>query len=369
MVRSGNSNRIGILGKYYLNTGQLIYFKEFTIGTFFRMAAFPSTTSPTSIYLCGATALAGQTTSKASVFRIIPSTGALDLTFNSSGFKQYLATNTNLETKFRDITSDGASGFVVVGSIRNDNPPNTQPERDAFIVRIQSNGTEVWRKVIAESTLSGYTDLNQATETPFCTGSPAPPTTETGNEEAWSVERMPDNNFAVLMRFDWIELGTGGMPPPAPSQPNGNGCWQPTQLSGTDGCWPFNTEQYYDNDLALVKLRFSDGLPLYSLDAGRSVAVDNWAHMVVSGWNIYLLASKFFPDNNNTFYNEEIWGSVIKIEDQPFNNPARFLSRWRKDAETQLSFEFCPFGICRRDCAGRQQCLQRRRLRNHQMGK
>jgi hypothetical protein len=369
-ISTTSIKRKAVIAKYNLSTGANVFYAEYVgtgnnEATFFRMAQFPSTGTPTAIFICGSSqrsVTSGPLPAfKSTVFKISNlATGDLDLTFTdatnmTSGYKQYFdATDATRETKFRDISTDGAGGFVLAGSIKT-GVNGVQPLRDALAIRIQANGTEIWRQVITEASMialpapNTYVDVNSATETPFCSGtSPAPfPTnTETNNEEAWTIERMPDGNFALLARFDWIEIGQDGMPNPI--SPNIAGCWQPIQPSGTtDACWPFNTEQYYDCDLALIKLTASTGAPLYSLDVDRSIAVDNWAHFVTSGADMFIMGSEFVPDNNNTINGELIKGRVCKVTDQPTGaTTGAFNLRWRKSAELKTSFEFCPFGIC-----------------------
>jgi Secretion system C-terminal sorting domain len=353
--RTGTTNeRIAVIAKFRLDNGQLIYFAEHALGTnayFARMLPYPTATNPTSIFAAGFVALSGQN-QKGSVIKLNPSNGSIVTSFGSGGFIQYsdAAPNSARETQFKDISLDGTAnnGLLLTGSIRVSGAWPNQPVRDAWVLRINSSGTEIWRKTITEATTTGYVDLNQLTEIPFCTGSPAPTTTETSNEEGWAITVMPDGNIAMLARFDWIEIsavpGTN-IPPLVGNTPNANDCWAPTP-SAADGCWPFNTEQYYDSDLALVKMSITNGNLLYSRDVGRSVAVDNWADMVKSGNDIYIVASAFVPDNNANIYNEKIQGSVIKVTDQAAVIVPNFTTRWRKDSDVQLSFEFCPFGLC-----------------------
>lgn len=138
---------------------------------------------------------------------------------------------------------------------------------------------------------------------------------------------MPDGNFAVLSRFDFIEM--------------------PAFLLPSTGCSPFKCEQCWDNDIALVKVNQSTGAVLYTLDAGRSVAIDAWNVMATSPGcgEIYISANTFNPSANPP--DGQILASVIRVDDQS----GSFVKRWRKDMLGK-HWQLCTFGICRTSDGG-----------------
>jgi Secretion system C-terminal sorting domain len=347
--------RIAVIAKFRLDDGNVMYYKEHAIGTsanLFRMQPIPSASSPTHIMVVGKTTTSADPQERGTLYKFTTA-GDLVTAFGVGGFKRYTASMNPGDTDFRDIAIAPNGDFFLAGSLTLSGNYQVQRNRDAWVLRVNSSGALLWEKCFTEVLAPGYADIDQANETPYCIGTVAPATTETGNEEAWAIEVMSDGNLAILARFDFIEL-SAQTNPPGPNEnpqnmpavpgatPNPNDCFADTPL-GPNGCWPFNTEQYYDCDLALVKINATSGNLLYSKDVGRSVAVDNWAFMARSGNTLYVMASKFIVDNNNSVYGEKILGSVIKVEDQL---GVQFNTRWRKDSDVQLSFEFCPFGIC-----------------------
>ncbi len=345
----GTSGRIPVIAKFYLSTGVMVYFKEvggFSEARFTRMQPVFSGGTLASIYVAGESSVSNGTT-KATIYKLNPD-GTLATSFNATGFRQYSAPSPNdtKPTSFKDLAfapnvSSLGDGYVAVGSVilsggSVEISPGVftwvQPDRDVFLVRLRADNGNVatgWPKVFSESSLGAtYTDMNSP-ESGFC-GSLNPENTP--NEEAWSVKRMPDGNFAVLCRFDFIEL--------------------PAFLLPGTGCSPFNTEQYWDNDIALVKVNQSTGANLYTLDAGRSVAIDAWNIMATSPGcsEIYISANTFNPiagDPNGG----QILASVIRVDDQS----GSFAPRWRKDVLGK-HWQLCTFGICKTSDGGTVIC-------------
>ncbi len=320
----GSIYRIPVIAKFDLITGTRIYFKEitgFTNARFTRMAPVYSGTTLSSIYIAGESSVSGGT-SYATIFKLTPN-GTLDPTFDADGWRQYAAPapNNTKATTFKDIAfaanvSSLGDGFIAVGSI------DALPNRDVFMVRLRSDNGNLptgtnWPRIFSESSLGAlYTDLNSP-EPVICSGF----NPENNNEEGFSIKRMPDGNFAVVCRFDFIEVYNPG---------------------STPGCNPFNTEQYYDNDVAVVKINQSTGAPLYALDAGRSAAIDAWNVIAVAPncGEMYISANAFnqIPGDPN---GGEILGSVIRVDDQS----GSFVKRWRKDMLGK-HWQLCTFGIC-----------------------
>ena len=328
----GNSERTPVIAKFHLSTGALVYFNRITSigeGRFLRMLSV-NNSSGMRIFIAGEAKISG--VNKAAIFKINPSNGTLDTSFDSDGIRPYSAPspNQNAPTIFRDLTLAPATGgladgFVATGSVRLDNPAVEQPARDAFVVRAPlSNGVEDWAVVFSETSLGGlYTDLN-APDVSFCSGVS---TTEVASEEGVSVRQMPDGNFAIVARFDYVELSQG------PSLPV------------EAACYPFYTEQYFDNDVAVIKINQSTGAPLYAINAGRSVAIDGWNPMVTRCSQIYICANTFNPGT------KEIYASVIRVDD----NSGSFTTQWQRNAPGKGSF-FCTFGITQLDDGGLLLC-------------
>lgn len=324
---SGNSERTPVIAKFHLSTGELVYFNRITSvteGRFLRMLSVGS-----ALFIAGEIKVSG--VNKAAVYKINRSNGTLDTGFDSDGIRTYSAPGLpNEPTIFRDITPAPAvgslgDGFVATGSVRLDNPTVPQPARDAFAVRAPfATGAADWSVVFSEASLGSlYTDI--LPDPSFCTNTNATQgvtTTEIGSEEGVGVRQMPDGNFAVVARFDYVELSLGDLP-------------------SDDFCKPFNTEQYFDNDVAVIKLSQTTGAPLYAINAGRSVAIDGWNPMVTRCNEIYICANTFNPPNPGTIY-----ASVIRVDDLPTppSGSARFDTKWQRNAPGQGSF-FCIFGI------------------------
>lgn len=329
VISGGVSERIPVIAKFYLSTGYLVWFKEvggFTGARFTRMApVYNSSGVLTSIYIAGESSVGGGTI-KATIFKLRPD-GTLDPTFDGDGWRQYSASGllSSLPTSFRDLAfapdvSGLGDGFIAVGNVLKSGGPMgdgswTQPDRDVFVVRLRADNGDMpfgnaWPRIFSEDLLGPlYIDIDSP-EPPVCVGIDPE---VTNNEEGFSVRRMPDGNFVILCRFDFIEL-----PGNAPNV-----------------CSPFDTEQYYDNDMVLIKIRFDNGAALYTIDAGRSIAIDGWNVLATaSGCNeLYLCGSNFVGGY--------ILPTVIRVDDQT----GSFVFRWRKDVMPKHEYA-CIFGIC-----------------------
>lgn len=303
-VKRDNSSEHPAIGMFNRSTGQIADYHDLAPNARIYSLA-PVFTGPTltAVYGCGnVNTVDGP---RAAIFKMTPE-GQLDTGFGTGGYVTY--TYANVKTVFRDIISDTDGNFVAVGHSK------TSPDCDVYIVKVAPDGTLLEEEVLTESEVEGefvYTDLNQSTEITHCDGIPQ----ENDNETGFCVQQMPDGNYAVLCRFDFIDI--------VPD----------SQMS----CYNYFHEQYFDADIALLKLS-SDFDVLYGLDAGRSIGIDYYNPMVKQGDVLYILAAAHI-----TTPQPEVWGSIICVQDMPLSET--FAPRWRRDFKG-INHEYCPFGIC-----------------------
>jgi Secretion system C-terminal sorting domain len=340
-----NGNKvIAVIAKFDLETGDLSYFKTILVdqgisARFYGMSpVFDLNNQLVNIYLCGESE--DQTgTNKGTIFKLEPN-GELDLAFGQGGYKRYDSpSNSNLVTSLRDLEQvlpDGLSGgLIAVGTVTVSSGSKTEnPDRDIFMVRVDgSSGNLVsndWPKVYTETSLisSGlYIDLNSP-EQPICVPVDDPLTSinestlfdpeVVKNEQAFSIKKMPDGNFAVLCQMDFV-----------------------ASQDLAHLCAPFDMEELYDNDIALLKVDAITGQVKYSLDIGRSVTIDGWNTMDIRPGcsDIYVNGNNFVPAANSV--DHQIQASLYKVED----TGTQFVKKWESFAQVNHKI-MCSFGMC-----------------------
>jgi hypothetical protein len=259
----------------------------------------------------------------------------LDVNFNGNGFVQIDPVHIAKVGYLTDIILNQNGRLVGSGWVRENADPNTVA-KNAYVFSMNQNGSMIWDQEFDEDFLEGlslYTD-----ETPDLVSECKSIDLETNHEEAFSIRQLEDGSYATYCRFDFAELG----------------------CAAVEDCDPYEKEQYYDADMAIVRLTevlSPTGSSINfqkSLGVGRSKAIDYWSHMVqAEGNQLFLLGATEKMQNNDNL----ILGSVVKVN---FNG-TEFENVWRKDFQTSASAleidcngnpvlkeaeYFCPFNIC-----------------------
>ncbi|MFZ4545580.1 MAG: hypothetical protein ACOYOA_16130, partial [Saprospiraceae bacterium] len=241
----------------------------------------------------------------------------LDVNFNGVGFKQY--GETDHISYLTDIIRSKDGNFVTTGwNAEESGLPGGK--RNVYAFAIDIDGNVQWETSFGESTLEALNVYEDDTDSANTCNNLVQ---ENDNEEGFSIRQFDDESYALLSRFDFINE---------------------TDCSKIGGCDPFQFEQYYNCDMALIHFYINNGdvnfLP--SIDAGHATAIDFWNQMVQKNTNTLFLLGADQESNS-----DRILGSVIKVE----YNGTDFIKKWRKDfctsakSGTQSAEYFCPFGI------------------------